>query len=924
MEPHPIVGRDTELGELSRLVASSDGQALLVRGEAGMGKSLLLAAAADQAGALGHRVIRVTGVESETTLPFAGLHQILHPLLRTMPGLDRTTQEVVDTVFGRRTGQAPSVMALGIAVLDVLALASSEVPLLVVVDDGHWFDPQSAEVGGFIARRLAGHAVRMIIAVRADTPSAWDSAAVPELSLAQLDPGASADLLRMRAPGMPPAVRTRVLELAQGNPLALSELPRAVEQGTADGMSAEELPLPRRLEHMYGDRIQDLPADERTRLILAALDGGGAGTPAAGRPRYRLQQAEEAVARGLLVQDAASVELFFRHPLVRSALLQTATPNERRAAHGRLAELHRADLERHATHLAAATVDPDETVAAVLERAARSASARGGATAAVALLTRAAELSPTAGPRSRRLGDAAFVAAQSALLDTADELRQASDSLAAGSPSPAAVVTAAYTALYQHGDVRSAHRRVVHALRTMPPDTDTDTHTDTGTGTDSHSAVRTRLLNLLLATSLFSADPALWSVSDGLVDAQGRSADETTLLYRDVWGDITRRGHGARERLRELFGRLDEEQPWDVMRLSVAAYYLDALGDYRFLVRQVAEREVGSGAVTNAMTLLQVVMLDQITSGDWDAAERTGQRGLELTTRHGYTLFEHQYHGFLGLIAAWRGDAARATEAMNRLDRWARPRGVGYLTQLAEAIGAATGLTEGDYESAYAYAGGLTAPGTFTPYSQQAPRTLLDLVEAAVHTGRAAQARAHTDAALTQGLPAISPRLDFLTAAAQAMTAEGEAARAAFERATGHPAAADHPFELARVRLAQGMWLRRARERAAARTVLAQAAGAFTRLGAAPWARRVQAELRATGAPGNGPAPGQTALTAQERRIAELAAGGLSNREIGAQLFLSPRTVGAHLYRVFPKLGITSRAALRDALTGTAEAEPEE
>ncbi|KUN79028.1 LuxR family transcriptional regulator [Streptomyces bungoensis] len=922
MEPHPIVGRDTELGELSRLVASSHGQAVLVRGEAGMGKSLLLAAAADQAGALGHRVIRVTGVESEMALPFAGLHQILHPLLHTMSGLDQTTQAVLDTVFGRRTGQAPSVMALGIAVLDVLALASGEVPLLLIVDDGHWFDPQSAEVGGFIARRLAGHAVRMITAVRADTPSAWDSAAVPELSLAQLGPESSADLLRMRAPGMPPAVRTRVLELAQGNPLALTELPQAVEQGTAGRMTADELPLPRRLEHMYGDRIRNLPAAERTRLLLAALDGGGAGTPTAGRPRYRLQQAEEAVARGLLVLDAASGELLFRHPLVRSALLQTATPNERRAAHARLAELHRADLERHATHLAAATVDPDETVAAVLERAARSASARGGATAAVALLTRAAELSPAAGPRSRRLGDAAFVAAQSALLDTADELRQASDRLAAGTPSPAAVVTAAYTALYQHGDVRSAHRRVVHALRTMPSDTGTRTGTDTGT--DSQSAVRTRLLNLLLAISLFSADPALWSVSDGLVDAQGRGADETTLLYRDVWGDITRRGHGARERLQELFARLDEEQPWDVMRLSVAAYYLDALGDYRFLVRQVAEREVGSGAVTNAMTMLQVVMLDQITGGDWDAAERTGQRGLELSTRHGYTLFEHQYHGFLGLIAAWRGDAARAREAMNRLDRWARPRGVGYLTQLAEAIGAATGLTEGDYESAYAYAGGLTAPGTFTPYSQQAPRTLLDLVEAAVHTGRGAQARAHTDAARKQGLPAISPRLDFLTAAAEAMTAEGEAARAAFERATRHPAAADHPFELARVRLAQGMWLRRARERAAARTVLVQAADAFERLGAAPWARRVQAELRATGAPGGGPAPGQAALTAQERRIAELAAGGLSNREIGAQLFLSPRTVGAHLYRVFPKLGITSRAALRDALTGTADAEPEE
>ena len=217
----------------------------------------------------------------------------------------------------------------------------------------------------------------------------------------------------------------------------------------------------------------------------------------------------------------------------------------------------------------------------------------------------------------------------------------------------------------------------------------------------------------------------------------------------------------------------------------------------------------------------------------------------------------------------------------------------------------------------------VTPPGTFTPYSQQASRTLLDLVEAAVHTGRTDQARAHTGAARHQGLPAISPRLDFLTAAADAMTAEGDAARAAYEHATRHPAAADHPFELARVRLAQGMWLRRARERAAARTVLSQAADAFEGLGATPWARRARDELRATGAPGGSTAPGHTALTTQERRIAELAAGGLSNREIGAQLFLSPRTVGAHLYRVFPKLGITSRAALRDALTGATEPDPD-
>jgi DNA-binding CsgD family transcriptional regulator len=229
---------------------------------------------------------------------------------------------------------------------------------------------------------------------------------------------------------------------------------------------------------------------------------------------------------------------------------------------------------------------------------------------------------------------------------------------------------------------------------------------------------------------------------------------------------------------------------------------------------------------------------------------------------------------------------------------------VGYLASLAETIGAAAGLTSGDYEAAYAYAGGLTAPGTFTPYSHDAVRTFLDLVEAAVHTGRVPQARAHARAAADAGLPGISGRLDFLVAAALAMT---DSPGASFEAAVSHPAAARFPFELARVRLAQGMWLRRQRAYAAAREALSAAADQFERLGAAPWAARARSELRAGGS-------GEV-LTAQEREVALLAAGGLSNKEIGVKLFLSPRTVGAHLYRVFPKLGISSRASLRDALS---------
>ncbi|WP_433384676.1 LuxR C-terminal-related transcriptional regulator [Actinoplanes sp. CA-142083] len=843
MSSAEIIGRDAELAALDAFVSAPGGGALVIRGEAGVGKSALLASITTE-----RRVLKAVGVEAESGFAYAGLHQLLYPVLPHAGGLDAA----FDTIFGKGDAEPPTVLALGIAVLDLLALAAGAGPLLLIVDDAQWLDPPSTEVLTFIGRRLAGHEVRLLAAVRSEIASGWDAAALNELPVVPLAAEAAERLLDARAPGLAAAERDQVLHEAQGNPLALLELPQTASRQAG-------LPLARRL---YGERIARLSPDERAALLRAALDG---------RVRYRLEGVDSAVAAGLVIVDPESGEPAFRHPLVRAALLQTATPNERRAAHLDLAALYEADAERYATHLAAATVDASEEVASALEEAAHSASGRGGAAAAVAMLTRAAELSPSPRERSRRLEEAAFVAAQAALLDEASSLGEST-----------------YAALYRDGDVRAA----LFSAEGKRPD-------------------------LLLASSLFAGDPALWRATES---ALAPGADDLTGIYLDAWGDVARRGGGVAERVHAAFGRVGDGQPWDVMRLGVAAFYVDALAEHRSLVRRMAAREEHGGAVTNAMTLLQLVLLDQIGAGEWDAAAETGRRGLELTIEHGYALFEHQFYGFLGLLSAWRGDLDAARRAADRLDRWARPRRVGFLTELAEAIGLAAGLTSGDYEAAYAYATGLTAPGTFTPYSQQAVRTFFDLVEAAVHTGRAGQARAHALAARDLGLPAVSGRLAFLVEAALALVEEPGAT---FEGAVAHPAAAEFPFELARVRLAQGMWLRRQKERAAARQVLALAAEEFDRLGALPWAQRARAELKAGGAGSGGAGSGGagsggvSALTPQEREIAELAASGLSNKEIGAKLFLSPRTVGAHLYRVFPKLGVSSRASLRDALTAT-------
>ncbi|MEW2288522.1 AAA family ATPase [Streptomyces sp. NPDC047841] len=912
MEPSigAIVGREQEQEVLSAFVAAPEGRALVLRGDTGVGKSALLDYAADLAADEKHRVIRAVGVEAESELPFAGLHQFLYPLLSYIDRLDVGHRGVFDVVFGRSEGPPPSVMTLGIAVLDLLSLAASQKPLLLVLDDGQWLDASSIEVCGFVGRRLTGSSVKLAVGLRADLASGFDTAALPAVPVTTLSEKASEQLLDMRHPGLDPQLRRLVLDEAQGNPLALLELPPYVRgnlpaHGSGESFGYTGVPLPLRLQHVYGARIEGLGDAVRAELLRGALDGVAAGTTAGGArgARYRMRDADEAAACGLLDIDPLNGDFVFRHPLVRSTAVQIATPNERRAAHASLAEVHRADVERRAYHLGASAVDPDEEIAAALETAAESATRRGGARAAVAWLTRAAELSENHEERSRRLGDAAFIAGHAGRLDQAQQL-VGSDSTAGRIDTPASVVASAYVALYEDGDVRSSQHQVLAAIEGVRD-----------SGATEPAEVLTRLVNLLLAINQYASDAASWERAHRLIDSLGDLVSPHSRLYQDAWGDVVRRGAGVHERVERAFADLGTLDPWDISRLSVAAYHVDTLSQYRPHLQRIVDRELETGAQVSGMTMLHLIMLDQIAVGEWDEADRTGQRGLELMTSQQHTLFAHHSKAYLGLLAAMRGEVERARELQAAVDAWARPRGVGFLTQIADAIGTTAALSEGDYEAAYLHAIGITPPGAFEPYSHQASRTLLDLVEAALHTGRSEQARGHALAAQRARLPEISPRLALVTYGALAMTAADPAeAEQFYDRAENQPAGTRFPFELARIRLARGIRLRHTQGRKAARPPLTLAAEAFERLGATTWTERARAELRTTGTPAHPSAAHLAALTWQERRIADLAAGGLTNKEIGQRMHLSPRTVSSHLYRVFPKLGISSRAALRDAL----------
>ncbi|MEW2288495.1 ATP-binding protein, partial [Streptomyces sp. NPDC047841] len=681
-----MIGRDDELRQLSAFVTTAERQALVLRGETGVGKSALLDHVARLASGAGHQVVRAAGAEAESGLPFAGLHQLVHPLLPAVDRLDQVHRDVFATVFGRSDGKPPSVMSLGIAVLDLLSLASSARPLLLLLDDGQWLDASSAAVIGFVGRRLTGSPVKFVVGLRSDVASGVDTAALPELPVRSLPDEAARRLLDEHRPGLDPHVRRLVLDQARGNPLALLELSAPIYgdrtggdrtgggaarlPGPAD--ASVPLPVPRRLQHVYGTRIKGLRDDVRQELLRGALDGVGAtpGTvPAPGARRYRMRDAEEALAAGLLSIDPVSGDFVFRHPLVRTTVVQTATPNERRAAHAVLARVHRDDVERSATHLAASAVDPDEEVAAALEAAADSATRRGSAVAAVAWLTRAAELSENREDRSRRLGDAAFAAGHAGLFEQAQRLIR-SDHVVGADESPASVVTSAYLAFFEDGNVRHSHRQVVAAiteLRVRAP--------------GEASEVLTRLVNLLLAVDQYAGDPAQWAETRALLGSLGDAVHPRSLIYRDAWGDVVRHGAGVAERVERAFADLPVMEPWDITRLSVAAYHVDTLSRYRPHLQRIVDREAETGFVRNSMTMLHLVMLDQMAVGEWDEAERTGRRDLELTSSHGYALLAHHTRAYLGLLAAMRGDVERARELQAAVDAWARPRGIGFLTQ---------------------------------------------------------------------------------------------------------------------------------------------------------------------------------------------------------------------------------------------------
>jgi DNA-binding CsgD family transcriptional regulator len=901
--PELIVGRDAELARLFRAVDTASGdQVVVLVGDVGTGKSALLDSAVRRAGARGTRVLRADGSESESNLAFSALHQLLRPVRTEVDALPGRQRTALHDAFG--TGPAvvaPDLMVIGVAVLSLLSALGDAGPVLVVLDDAQWFDRASLDALSFVARRLGGEPVTMLIGARAGEHLPGFGRHLPTLTLGPLDDAASRGLLDRLPTGPTGRNRARILDQAGGNPLALTELARAAAApgAAAEVLSAGPLPLTEHLERIFAARLDTLPtATRRALLLLAAMDTvDSAIAVPAGLPHAEDGAWLPAERAGLVRRAGRDVR--FRHPLVRSALYHAAPFEARREAHLALAETLRDAPDRRAWHLAAATPRPDAAVSAELARTADRARRRGGHAAAAKALQRAAELAPRRADSARLLVEAAGAAVFTGDLAWVEELAAAARARTDDASLLASVTVqvgrlAALTV--RHTVVFS---RLIHAAEQSAV-------SRPGTALD--------LLAGAAVVRFYSGEDAQRHRVQDVLRRLPRHASHTWLRtwVRAVSDPLTDRTELVS--LLPRFAAEAERRPDRLTALGVMAWLLDETPQAVRAYDAAFDREL-PGPLPEG--LAGAAAWAYVEHGRWEQARTACARTTAVGSAAGLDHAVACAAAVDATVLAFQGDAAaaraRAEDALALIDPL-ESRSVSVYAR--RALGAAAAV-EGAYERAYDQLRMVfTADGAPVHYHASYP-ALAELAAAAVRGGRRAEAAALVERSARALAENASPRLCALLSRARGLLADPEEAEPHFRAALADPALAHWPFEHAQTLLDFAEWLRRRRRIAEARPPLTHALENFRRLGARPWIERARAEARAAGLDvADSPPDALTTLSPQQRQIIRLAARGLTNREIGEQLFLSPRTVGSHLYRSFPKLGITARSQLRDLIEG--------
>jgi DNA-binding CsgD family transcriptional regulator len=909
-----IVGRDAGLTRLRGLVdpAPPASRVLLVTGEAGMGKTVLLADTAERARAAGMRVLWATGRESESKLAFAGLHQLLRPALPAVAGLPGPQARALLGALGLSDAGAADRLLTGAAVLTLLSDLSERSPVLVVADDAHWLDRSSLDVLAFAGSRLDAERVVLLVAARGQAPPPGFDRGFPELHLEPLS-AADAGLLLDGQP-RPPRGRARAQVLAQaaGNPMALIELATVIADDPAAirRWTAEPLPLTDRLTAVLASRFAALPEQTQAALLLAAVADGAdlnaAAGHGAGPDAQALAPAEQL---GLVKVDRAG--LHFSHPLVRSAIYHSAPFAQRAAAHRELASALHDQPDRRAWHLAAASLHPDQHVASLLEATAAQAQRRGGAAAAALAMERAAELSPDPEDQARRLVAAASAAvptgqgdwvqdlAARALAVTADpELRLAARHDAAWALAWSGRRTAALPALLSVAEDAS---RDLPALAWDALGSAATVAYQSGIPASRHAVSRT--LDLLERQ-----DPPPPGRAEGL--------DVNAMR---LWIRVSADPIGSRNQLlphlcKIVGSPIEEPSLW---RIASAAWLLDESDLAIRLLQDAMQRLRAPGVRGTSGGTLTVLGWAYIDTGRWDEALDVAAEAASLAEANQMELIGASADAITATVLALRGDSDAARQHAVRALTAADPAECGLVAARARRALGVAALADGSYLHAFTQLRGLFSEDGTPLHNYASYLGVADLAAAAVRADRRMEGSDVIEDALGRLDGTASARLDQLIARARGILASPDEAEAHFGKVLADPAGDQWPFERAQLRLDHAEWLRRRRRINDAKPVLTQALATFRRLGARSSAQRAQAELRASGVTVAGAASEPDALgelTPQQRQIVRLASDGLTDREIGDRLFLSPRTVSSHLYRSYPKLGVASRHQLRDVI----------
>jgi DNA-binding CsgD family transcriptional regulator len=913
--PVRIFGREAGLARLRGLVDPMPraSQVLVVTGEAGMGKTVLLADAAGRARSAGLRVLSVTGRESESRLAFAGLHQLLRPVLSSVAGLPGRQARALSGALGLSADPvAPDPLLTAVAVLTLLSDLSERSAVLVVADDAHWLDRSSLDALAFAGSRLDAEPVVLLVGARGQAPPSGFDRGFPELHLAPL-PADDAGRLLDGQP-RPPRGRARAQVLAQagGNPMALIELAQviAADPAASRRWAAEPLPLTDRLSAVLTARFAGLPEPAQAALLLAAVADGPDLSAAASHgsvPDARVLAPAEQL--GLVTVDRTGLR--FSHPLVRSAIYHAAPFARRAAAHRQLAGALHDQPDRRAWHLAAAALYPDEQVASLLEATAAQAQHRGGAAAAALAMERAAELSPDPEDQARRLVAAASAAVPAGQGDWVQELATRALAVTAD---PELRLTARHDAAWT---LAWSGRRTaaLSALLSVAEEASRDLPALAWDALGSAATVAYQS-GLPASRQAVSRTLGLLERQGPPPSGQGPGIDVNALK---LWIRASTDPIGSRSQLlpdlRQIAGSpLEEPSLWGT---GSAAWLLDESDLAIRLLQDAMQRLRAPGVRGTSGGGLTVLGWAYIDTGRWDEALEVAGEAAGLAEANHMETIAASADVITATVLALRGDSGAARSHAARALATVDPAESGLVAARARRALGVAALADGSYLQAFTQLRGLFSEDGTPLHNYASYLGVADLAAAAVRADRRIEGRDVIENALSRLDGTASPRLEQLIARARGVLAGPDGAEAHFATALADPAGDQWPFERAQLRLDYAEWLRRRRRINDAKPVLTEALGTFRRLRAQSWAQRAEAELRACGvavadAPGERDALWE--LTPQQRQIVRLASDGLTNREIGDQLFLSPRTVSSHLYRSYPKLRIAGRHQLRDVI----------